>query len=715
MNLNAIDLAEFAVEAPTADPIPAAPPSASLVARRFKFLTADGQSATPLEQEALLGTNDLLDVNFLDRCMLARRCVGRIRVQGGGRQGWATGFLIAPGLMLTNHHVFPNAAAVASSRIGFDYWFDVSGQRPSDPDEYDLRPDLLFVTDPALDYTVVAVAPHSAAGAAIADRSFLRMIPESGKAKQGDFVTILQHPDGVPMQIALRENEVVRAAEDEPYIWYKADTAHGSSGSPVLNDSLQLVALHANGRIKRDGDRYVLAAGGTTDSLDGLSESDVVWEANVGFRISRISQSLVEGVRTNWPDRRSDIEAAMRGGDVMSTTIKALDEQIIAHPGAVFATGPATAAIVPLRVAAAADRLQPESLLQESSDMSASTTGSTTMVIPLQLRVSLELGGTAAPLASIAPPATAIETEAFEMRTPRIYDGLDQRPGFDPHFLGDHDPVPAPVVTDSGKAVLAPLIESDDPELRYRHFSVWMQKERRLALYTASNVDWRRRAKIVDGQSTSRAGLAGWPPNAKFAELWVEDPRLDPKYQLPDVFYSEDRGAFDKGHIVRRDDVCWGEHFAEIQMANGDTFHVTNCSAQIKPFNQGAAGQDNWGDLESAIALVTKQDNEAACIFAGPIFDPADRWFHGKDTSGAARIQIPGRFWKIVVVKDGGAFKAYGFILEQDVRPITEQEFSVADNWLAAWQPIRAIENALRGWLSLDQLVTIDQHADAQH
>jgi len=703
MKLSAIDLAKFAPEAPAADPVPAGAPSASLVAKRFRFLTADGQTATPLEQEALLGRNDLLDVNFLDRCMMARRCVGRIRVQGGGRQGWATGFLIAPGVILTNHHVFPDAASVANSRIGFDYWFDVSGNRPSEPDEYDLNPGLLYVSDPDLDYAAVAVVPRSLAGAEISRRGYLRMIPESGKAKEGDFVTLLQHPDGVPMQIALRENEVVRAAEDEPYLWYKADTAHGSSGSPVFNDSLQLVALHANGRIRREGGGYVLATGGTAETLEGLSESDVIWEANVGFRISRISRSLLEGVRANWPARLADVEAAMRGGDVMSSTIRALDEQTAIAPGA-------------------APRLESEWRARDAVEAAIPTPANppldgtpmdgTGIVIPLKLRISIEAGSASI---SAAAPATSggIEAEAYEMRTPLIHDGLSERPGFDPLFLGGAVPVPAPFVSEAGKAVLAPLLEGDDPELRYRHFSIWMHKERRLALYTAANVDWRKRAKIVDGRATTRASLAGWPPNRNFAELWAEDPRLDSRYQLPDVFYTEDRGAFDKGHIVRRDDVCWGEHFDEIQMANGDTFHVTNCSPQTKAFNQGAAGQDNWGDLETAIAAVTRQDTEAACIFAGPIFGAADRWFHGKDAADQARIQIPDRFWKIVVVRDDAGFKAYGFILEQDVHAVTEQEFHVTDNWLAAWKPVSAIARELRGWLDLAALAEIDQHADA--
>lgn len=698
VKLSSIDLDLFGEGAPTAEPVPAAPASADAVARRFKFLTADGQVATALEQEALLGTNDLLDVHFLDRCTLARRCVGRVRVRGGGRQGWATGFLVAPGLVLTNHHVFPTEASVASSTLGFDYWFDVAGHIPADPDEFDLRADLFYVSDKDLDFAVVGVSPRSAAGAPITGRRHLRLIAESGKVKQDDFVTILQHPDGAPMQVALRENEVIRAADGEDYVWYAADTAHGSSGAPVFNDSFQVVALHANGRIKRNGTRYVLAAGGTAETLDGLGESDVVWEANVGFRVSRIAARLLELVAERWPARVPDIEAAMRGGDVMSATIEALEDRgETSGPTAGHAAG--------------SPGMEEEAMTELSQTRAARPTAGE-IVIPIRLRISLEAGGTSGQLSVRPDVPGALETEAFEMRTPFIYDDLASRPGFDARFLDAQRDVPAPVVTADGRRVLAPLIDGGD-ELKYRHFSVWMHRERRLALYTASNVDWRKRRKVVDGKPTSRDGLAGWPPNNSFMELWVNDPRMDARFQLPDVFYSEDRGAFDKGHIVRRDDVCWGERFEEIQMANGDTFHVTNCSPQIKPFNQGQYGQENWGDLETAVADVTKTEVEAACLFAGPVFGKADRWFRGKDQAGAARIQIPDRFWKIVVVKGEHGFEAYGFILGQDVKAITEAEFYVTDEWKAAWKPISEIEAAMRGWIDLSALAAVDKHPDA--
>jgi endonuclease G len=674
-------------------------------APRYAFLTAQGQSATPLEQEALLGTNDLVEMSFLERCRIVRDCIGRIRVQSEGRRGWATGFLIAPGLLITNQHVFPTENHVGASRVEFGYWYDVAGQVPRVLEEYTLDPALFFVSDKDLDFAVVAVSPRSTAGSEIAKRGYLRLIRQTGKVKKGEFVTILQHPDGVPMQIALRENEVTRVEDGDPVIWYAADTAHGSSGAPVFNDSFQLVAMHASGRIRRDDEgRYARRDGTWIAKLDGLSEQDVIWDANIGIRVSRICESLLALARQRFPTRVSAIESAMEGGDVLGLAVTRLKDPIA---GAAQA-----AAGIPKETEVMIEKTK------QSGTGSAATAlveGANSLVVPLSLRITLEPAS--APVASAAPvlsplPISMIEAEAFEMRTPVIYDGLDERDGFNPHFLDlpGGQPVPMPKVTAAGRKVLAPLLDGSGSELKYGHFSVWMQRERRLALFTAANVDWRNRRKNIEGKSTSRDALAGFPPKAKIAELWVEDPRIDTRHQLPDVFYTEDRGAFDKGHIVRRDDVCWGAAYEEIQMANGDTFHVTNCSPQIKPFNQGPHGEENWGDLEEHIAKATKKDAEQACIFAGPVFARDDRWFRGKDENGDARVQIPRRYWKIVVVAGMDGPAAYGFLLEQDVRAITEKEFYVTDEWLGALKPIDEIASLLRGWLDLSELEKWDQY-----
>ena len=162
--------------------------------------------------------------------------------------------------------------------------------------------------------------------------------------------------------------------------------------------------------------------------------------------------------------------------------------------------------------------------------------------------------------------------------------------------------------------------------------------------------------------------------------------------------------------MVRRDDVCWGSSFEDIQMGNGDTYHVTNCSPQTKPFNQGPEGEENWGDLESHLQRAAKRDMEKVVIYAGPIFKRNDRWFSGKDEAGAVRIQIPTKFWKIIVAKGDGGSEAYGFILEQDVRAITEEEFFVTEEWIGKMARIADIEAELRGWVSLAALEGIDRY-----
>lgn len=662
---------------------------------RFAFLTADGQTATPLEQEALLGTDDLVEANFLDRCSLVRGCIGRIRFSTPRGRSYATGFLVAPGIVLTNHHVFGNVAAARGASIEFGYWYDVAGQLPSTSNEYDFEPDSFFVANADLDFAAVAVSAVSTLGEKIIDRRYLRLIPQTGKAEAGEFVTIVQHPDGEPMRIALRENRITRLMPDEPFIDYAADTAHGSSGAPVFNDSFQLVALHARGWIKRVDGRYALKNGEFVDSLEGVGEKDVIWETNRGFRVSRIVPALLDGAKAVFPDRVAALEAAMNGGDVLGSSVAAAkgDDPVSGSEEEEMTT-PTLTANPPLAPRPGAAPASPQ------------------LVIPIELRISVTMDGIAGARlgTGAATMPSELEAEAFPMRIPVIYDGLDERDGFDPDFLELGEDAPRPVLTDAGESVAAPLLDGSGIELKYAHFSVWMHKDRRLALFTASNVDWRKRLKIVDGKSTSRKALAGFPETPEYAEQWVNDDRLDARHQLPDIFYSEDRGAFDKGHLVRRDDVCWGDSYPEIQMANGDTYHVTNCSPQTKPFNQGQWGEENWGDLESHVQKATKADHEKAIIYSGPIFASDDRWFKGKDDNGSVRVQIPGRYWKIVLVKGADGPEAYGFILKQDVTQVTEEEFYVTDEWKASMKTLTEIQDLLRGWVSLEALIDYDKY-----
>ena len=113
-----------------------------------------------------------------------------------------------------------------------------------------------------------------------------------------------------------------------------------------------------------------------------------------------------------------------------------------------------------------------------------------------------------------------------------------------------------------------------------------------------------------------------------------------------------------------------------MQRANGDTFHVTNCSPQVLGFNRSNR-HGIWGKLEN---LIGKSDDEKITVFAGPVLSDDDEIFNGVDDAGPVRVQIPSRFWKIVVVNDGGELKSYAFMLEQDLSDVP-LEFAFDTEW----------------------------------
>jgi endonuclease G len=333
----------------------------------------------------------------------------------------------------------------------------------------------------------------------------------------------------------------------------------------------------------------------------------------------------------------------------------------------------------------------------------AITVSGSTAQWTIPISVSITVGqpaAAAAPTAGERIPTAGVEAAGLKM--PIIFSGLENRKGYDPDFLklAEDAEIALPELTSKGKKVAAKL-EDDSTELRYHKFSVVMHKGRRLALFTAANVDWRPESRQVPG--TSRATLRGFKDGA---EEWATDWRIAAEHQLPDVFFTDDNQWFDKGHLVRRDDVCWGRTFKDIQKANGDTYHTTNCSPQIKEFNQDRHGEDNWGDLEVLVQKQTKA--EKAILFSGPVFDDDDPVFDGVDEDGSVlKVPIPRRYWKIVVVKSDRGADAYGFVLEQDVSGL--EEFAVPQQWRKYLESIEGIESLLNDLVDLGPLKKYDR------
>jgi V8-like Glu-specific endopeptidase len=206
---------------------------------------------TSLEQ--IIGANNLKQISWLQQGLQVSSGVCRILTPSG----MGTGFLIGPNLIMTNNHVISDESTAAQSVAEFNYQSDISGNSlPSY--RYRLKSEP-FHTSPldALDYTIVGIEPNPSYPS-LDKWGQLRLDPNYLPIPS-EHVTIVQHPDGGPKQIALTANQVFGV--EPPRIFYTTDTMPGSSGSPVFNDNWQVVAIHhAFGGLRNDkkgNDRYV--------------------------------------------------------------------------------------------------------------------------------------------------------------------------------------------------------------------------------------------------------------------------------------------------------------------------------------------------------------------------------------------------------------------------------------------------------------------------
>ena len=295
--------------------------------------------------EKIINTADFVGIRYLDAGVAAGRAIGRVNIRGaGGRlQGYGTGSLVSPTLLLTNHHVLPDAATAGHSVIEFNFQDGIDG-RPLLAEVFPLDPDRFFLADEERDFALVAVA---APPEEIAPFGFNRLIEAEGKAIIGEFVTIVQHPRGEKKQVALRENRIVDIPER--FLHYSADTEPGSSGSLVFNDQWEAVALHHA-------------------SVPAPERKELGGFMNEGIRISRIIKFIKEQPLA--PDQR------------------ALADQVFA-PGRVEAIEPPPSPVpAPVPAATAADPAAPAAPAVEPG-------GEVTITVPVQITVRVGSGADA--------------------------------------------------------------------------------------------------------------------------------------------------------------------------------------------------------------------------------------------------------------------------------------------------------------------------------
>jgi len=220
------------------------------------------------------------------------------------------------------------------------------------------------------------------------------------------------------------------------------------------------------------------------------------------------------------------------------------------------------------------------------------------------------------------------------------------RPGFQSDFLGQEVSLPA---LPEALAKDVTLLSDGSSELRYMHYSVVMSASRKLAWFSAANIDG---ATSVSLSRTDRD--PDHPETSDIAEplaadVWWFDGRIPATEQVGATIY--DGTDFDFGHLTRRLDPVWGDPVST-RVANDDTFHMTNCTPQAHTLNTGT-----WEQLEDAVLAAARDHKLKFVVITGPVLAPADPVIRD--------VQIPLSFWKVIGYLEGAALTALAFLQSQ--------------------------------------------------
>ena len=589
-------------------------------------------------------------------------------------QGFATGFLISPSVLLTNWHVFPDAASARSA--GANFLHEQGDAGIARGITFALDPDALFHSDQALDFAIVAVKPTAATGELLSSLHFLAINGSTAKILPGMPIIMIENPDGGAKRYATTNNRLIEI-RDDGFLRYETDTDEGSSGSPDFNDAWEVCGLHHASIPRVNGDDILNKDGSVWSPGD--PENNIDWVANEGVRISFVVKALSAVVATNPAGRRMLDE-------LLAGTVDPADD---------------VAKLTAQNALEAAPRGASGMTVPASQTFGGSNMG-VTMNFSGQVTIYVG-GGQPAPVAGVTVVPTAPVTVE---KTLRFDPNYDDREGYDPNFLGNGISVPLPTVAPARDGE---MYKEDGAirVLKYHHYSLAINADRRLQMWSAVNVDYDRAKRMVSGRQFFGT------------DHWIADPRIPANVQLADVDIYGPAGQVDRGHIVRREDNAWGDTPTDVEFGNSDTFHWPNCTPQHAAFNRSNPGKQwnnvagLWGGFENHIQRDLLTGDLRACILAGPVLDPNDP----SQDFGTGRVQYPLLFWKVVAVGSqeaggGRSLRTYGFLLSQaDVVARFGVEFAPGE--YARYQvPLTAI-SAKTGVIFDPVLVAADTKAGA--
>ena len=250
--------------------------------------------------ERINGVPNFQDIQTLYKILKISESVGRITIKTRyGNSGYGTGFLIAPGILITNNHVFPNAETAKNSVVQFYYELDDNTESRR-IQTFGFVPEKFFLTsnyvaDPAipdsgLDFTIVAVSEKSKEGKTISDIPHTVLDETLGKIIEGENCVVIQHPKGDYKKLVMKDIRMLTLKDD--FLIYESDTLPGSSGAVVIGlGTGEVVALHHSSIPNKNPQGQMLRKDGGVYK-DGDADESIDWLGNEGIRVSSLIRAL---------------------------------------------------------------------------------------------------------------------------------------------------------------------------------------------------------------------------------------------------------------------------------------------------------------------------------------------------------------------------------------------------------------------------------------
>ncbi len=251
-----------------------------------------------LAVERIMGSTDYQEVYILDILFRLSKSVCRIKHNG---TPIGTGFLVAENIIITNHHVLPNDYEAEEMTAEFEFEIGPPPDRKLlSSTEFEMDPEAFFYTSPldeipgdtysGLDFTVVALKPKGSNGKSIIDYTPVALDGNIGKIIKGENCVIIQHPEGKPKKVALKNSAFF--SETNTRIIYETDTQPGSSGSMVVAlGTGEVFALHHAGLPRTDSQNRILTKSGTIATTQ-TPEYEIDWIGNQGIKVSKIVEAI---------------------------------------------------------------------------------------------------------------------------------------------------------------------------------------------------------------------------------------------------------------------------------------------------------------------------------------------------------------------------------------------------------------------------------------